>query len=110
MSARQQRILEKMLAELTLSHIDVADESSGHKVPAGAESHFKVIAVGAVFAEHSRIARHRLVNKLLQSEFDSGMHACALHLYSEDEWLLRQNQAPQSPDCAGASKSAADGA
>ena len=82
-----------MLAEFTLSHIDVADESSGHNVPAGAESHFKVTAVGAVFAEHSRIARHRLVNKLLQSEFDSGMHACALHLYSEDEWLQRQNQA-----------------
>ena len=110
MSARQQRILEKQTAEFSLSHVDVADESSGHSVPEGAESHFKVTAVGQVFAELSRIARHRLVNKLLQSEFDSGMHACALHLYSEDEWLQRQNQAPQSPDCAGASKNAADGA
>ena len=48
--------------------------------PAGAESHFAVTAVGAVFAEHSRIARHRLVNKLLQSEFDCGMHACCIFI------------------------------
>jgi BolA protein len=51
-----------------------------------------------------------MVNKLLQSEFDEGMHACALHLYSDEEWQQRQSQAPQSPDCAGASKRAADGA
>ena len=109
MSSRQRRIEETLDAEFSLSHLDVADESSGHNVPVGAESHFKVTAVGSVFAEQSRIARHRLVNKVLQSEFDAGMHACALHLYSEDEWRRRQSQAPQSPACAGANKTAIDG-
>ncbi|MBK88545.1 MAG: BolA family transcriptional regulator [Gammaproteobacteria bacterium] len=108
MSSRQRRIEETLDAEFSLSHLDVADESSGHNVPRGAESHFKVTAVGSVFAEHSRIARHRLVNKVLQSEFDAGMHACALHLYSEDEWQQRQSQAPQSPACAGANETTAD--
>ena len=110
MSARQRRIHEKLTAAYSLSYLDVADESSGHNVPDGAQSHFKVTAVGSVFADQSRIARHRMVNNLLESEFEGGMHACALHLYSDEEWQQRQSQAPQSPDCAGASKRAADGA
>ena len=51
MSTRQQRIAETLVAEFALSHLDVADESSGHNVPVGAESHFKVTAVASVFAE-----------------------------------------------------------
>ncbi|NCF32794.1 MAG: BolA/IbaG family iron-sulfur metabolism protein [Proteobacteria bacterium] len=109
MLTRLQRIEEKLSAGLPLSFLDVVDESSGHNVPAGAESHFKVTAVGAVFADESRIARHRRINALLQDEFDAGMHACALHLYSDVEWQKRNNLAPDSPDCAGANKTAADG-
>ena len=88
----------------------MADESSGHNVPAGAESHFKVTAVSAVFAGESRINRHRRINALLEREFAAGMHACALHLYSDEECQQRNSTAPQSPACAGASKAAADGA
>ena len=109
MTTRLQRIQETLGSALSLTHINVTDESSGHNVPAGAESHFKVTAVGEVFAGESRIARHRRINALLQSEFDSGMHACALHLYSDAEWQKRSNLAPQSPACAGGEKSAADG-
>ncbi len=109
MKTRLQRIEETIASALTLSYLDVADESSGHNVPAGAESHFKVTAVSAVFAGESRINRHRLINALLESEFAAGMHACALHLYSDEEWQQRNSAAPQSPACAGASKAAADG-
>ena len=110
MKTRLQRIEETIASALTLSYLDVADESSGHNVPAGAESHFKVTAVSAVFAGESRINRHRRINALLESEFAAGMHACALHLYSDEEWQQRNSVAPQSPACAGASKAAADGA
>ena len=110
MSTRLQRIEQSLAAALTLSYLDVTDESSGHNVPDGAESHFKVTAVAAVFADESRIARHRRVNGLLQGEFDAGMHACALHLYSDAEWQQRSNTAPQSPACAGGSKNDGGGA
>lgn len=110
MKTRLQRIEETIASALTLSYLDVADESSGHNLPAGAESHFKVTAVSAVFAGESRINRHRRINALLEREFAAGMHACALHLYSDEEWQQRNSTAPQSPACAGASKAAADGA
>ena len=110
MKTRLQRIEETIASALTLSYLDVADESSGHNVPAGAESHFKVTAVSAVFAGESRINRHRRINALLEREFAAGMHACALHLYSDEEWQQRNSLAPQSPACAGASKAAAEGA
>ena len=95
---RLQRIEETIASALSLSYLDVADESSGHNVPAGAESHFKVTAVSAVFAGESRINRHRRINALLEREFAAGMHACALHLYSDEEWrnaiVLRRNRLP----------------
>ena len=110
MKTRLQRIEETIASALTLSHLDVADESAGHNVPAGAESHFKVTAVSASFAGESRINRHRRINALLQAEFAAGMHACALHLYSDEEWQRRNSLAPQSPACAGASEAASEGA
>jgi BolA protein len=33
------------------------------------------------------------------------MHALAIHVYTEDEWRQRFNQAPMSPPCAGGEKS-----
>ena len=103
MKTRLQRIEETIASALTLSYLDVADESSGHNVPAGAESHFKVTAVSAVFAGESRINRHRRINALLESEFAAGMHACALH-YTAMRNGSNATVAPQSPACAGASK------
>ena len=39
------KIEEKLVAELNLDHIEVLNESSNHNVPAGSESHFKVVLV-----------------------------------------------------------------
>jgi BolA protein len=47
------------------------------------------------------LQRHRMINGLLDSEFASGMHALAIHVYTQDEWQARFNQAPMSPPCAG---------
>ena len=90
-----------MDAGLSLLHLEVVDESANHSVPVGAESHFKVVAVSDEFDSQPRIQRHRLINALLESEFDAGMHALAIHAYTEPEWRARFGEAPMSPPCAG---------
>ena len=56
------------------------------------------------FAGVSRIERHRLINAALAGEFDTGMHALAIHAYTTEEWQARFGEAPLSPPCAGGSK------
>ena len=103
MSSRAERIEQTLDEGLDLLHLEVLDESGNHSVPQGAESHFKVVAVSPQFSETSRINRHRLINQLLQGEFDRGMHALAIHAYTEQEWQARFGEAPMSPPCAGGS-------
>ncbi len=98
--SRIQRIESSLDQGLVLLHLDVEDESHGHNVPQGAESHFKVIAVSDQFEGVSRVNRHRQINTLLQHEFDEGMHALALHTYTVAEWKARFGEAPMSPPCA----------
>ena len=98
--SRIQRIESALDQGLVLLHLGVEDESHGHNVPQGAESHFKVVTVSEQFEGVSRINRHRQVNELLQEEFDGGMHALALHTYTLAEWKARFGEAPMSPPCA----------
>ena len=104
MSARAERIETTLADALDLMHLEVLDESHNHSVPNGAQTHFKVVAVSAAFDGISRINRHRKLNSLVQAEFDAGMHALALHVYTPDEWQKRFGAAPMSPPCAGGSK------
>lgn len=101
METRAQRIEQALNQALEIQHLEVIDESANHSVPAGAQTHFKVVIVSPGFDGASRIDRHRQVNALLQSEFDQGMHALAIHPYTESEWRKRFGNAPMSPACAG---------
>lgn len=85
---------------MPLLHLEVVNESSGHHVPAGSETHFKVVLVSNDFENRSRVARHRQVNALLAAEFAAGMHALAVHTYTPSEWQRRHGEAPMSPPCA----------
>jgi len=85
-------------------HLEVVDESRMHSVPEGAESHFKLLVVSEQFAGQGLVARHRAVNALLRSEFESGLHALALHTWTPEEWFERGGSAPESPPCLGGSK------
>ena len=76
--SRRERIEAALVQGLALQHLEVADESHGHNVPAGAESHFKVVAVSEQFAGKRSLQRHRQVNELLADEFSRGMHALAI--------------------------------
>lgn len=102
--SRKERIENALQQELSPMHLEVADESHQHSVPEGAESHFKVVVVSDRFADKKSIARHRMVNASLRNEFDTGLHALALHTWTAEEWFAKGGQAPDSPRCLGGSK------
>ena len=101
--SRMDRISELIRSTGGIAHCEVLDESSGHNVPIGSETHFKLVAVGDVFNQKSRIQRHRMINAMLQDEFEKGMHACSMHLFTPEEWEASSN-VPNSPECANARK------
>ncbi len=97
--SRHDRIEHVLNQNLSPSFIAVEDESRNHHVPEGAETHFKVIVVSSKFNDLSRVARHREVNKLLKDEFDQGLHALSLHLYTDIEWVEKESSVLKSPAC-----------
>jgi BolA protein len=101
---REQRIRTHLSEGLSPLHLEVVDESHLHQVPPGAESHFKVGIVSAAFAGSGLIGRHRTVNHLLRDEFQTGLHALALHTWTPEEWFDRAGAVPESPPCLGGSK------
>jgi len=97
-----QDVIEQKLAErFDRDHLAVSNESSGHNVPPGSETHFKVVLVAEEFAKLRLLARHRLVNAALAEELAGPVHALALHTYSAAEWRERFGHAPMSPPCLG---------
>lgn len=106
--SRKDRLLSTLSQALVCEHLDIDDESSTHQVPAGAETHFKVVIVSEAFTGLSRVARHRLINGFCDSERASGLHALSLHLYTPDEWKSRAQQAPDSPACSRARQGSGD--
>ena len=100
MSTNRQQRLEKLINEnLQPLHLQVIDESFLHRVPKGAQTHFKLIIVAEYFVNLSRIARHRLVQNLIQSEFSAGMHACSMSLSTPQEWQASPHFIA-SPQCS----------
>lgn len=85
-------------------HLTVEDESHGHNVPEGAESHFKVTMASLGFEGLMAVKRHQKVYQTLNEELAGSVHALALHLYTPVEWQERQGVAPDSPPCLGGSK------
>ena len=99
----QQTITSKLEQALSPEHLEVIDESQMHNVPAGSESHFKVIIVSGDFKDKRLVARHRMVNKALEQELQGGIHALALHTMTMEEWF-EKGKAPESPLCEGGGK------
>ncbi|MDG1942931.1 MAG: BolA/IbaG family iron-sulfur metabolism protein [Halioglobus sp.] len=100
----QQDIEQQLQTSFSPVHLDVANESHQHSVPANSETHFKVVLVSGKFDGCSRVARHQLVYAALESEMQGPVHALALHVYTPGEWQKRQQEAPESPECLGGSK------
>lgn len=100
----QSRIEDKLNQALALDHLEVINESDRHNVPAGSESHFKLILVAGRFAGMKLLDRHRLVNDLLAEELADGVHALSIHPFAPQEWQSRHQTARKSPPCLGGEK------
>ena len=99
----QQTIAGKLEQALSPEHLEVINESYMHNVPEGSESHFKVIIVSDAFNDKMPVARHRMVNKILEDELKGGIHALALHTMTMAEWFDK-GKAAESPPCEGGGK------
>lgn len=101
----QNRIQLKVEHEVKPQYFDLINESHMHSGPA-TDSHFKLIVVSETFSGLSAVKRHQRLYALLADELRDGVHALALHLYTPEEWALKQAPAPASPACLGGSKHA----
>jgi BolA protein len=95
--SRKQRIHDVLSESLSPQQLLIEDESSQHRRP-GVETHFKVVAVSEQFESLTLLARHRLVNTCLNQEFQNGLHALSLNLYTPSEWERRAS-VPKTPPC-----------
>lgn len=99
--SRKNRIEGLLNQEIMPSYLNVEDESVNHHVPEGAQTHFKITAVSSRFKDLSLIGRHKLLNQLLSKEFECGLHALSMHLFTPEEWEKRNGTVLQSPNCKG---------
>ena len=105
----QSTIEHKLANEFEAALLTVENESHMHNVPEGSESHFKVTIVCDDFKDKMLIARHRMVNKVLEDELSKdresgGIHALALHTLTMEEWFEKGGELSQSPECLGGNK------
>ena len=77
-------IAEKLTIALMPNEIDVQDVSHKHAGHTGwrdgGGTHFEVTIKSAVFADKSRLQRHRMVNEILADDLAKSIHALELHL------------------------------
>ncbi|MBV6633116.1 MAG: BolA family transcriptional regulator [Alphaproteobacteria bacterium] len=80
---------QKLEAELKPVELIIKDESHKHEGHAGhdgrGESHFRVTIVAEAFAGQNRVARQRMVHKVLAEELADRVHALALKLQDPEE-------------------------
>lgn len=89
---RYDRII-KLLQSLNPSQILLIDESekhSGHQHLGDraheGETHYSLVIVSSQFNGLSRLDRQRLVNSVLQVEFENGLHALQMKTYLPEEY------------------------
>ena len=84
-----ERIRTKLTEGLQPQTLDIVADSAKHAGHAGhrpgGETHFDVMVVAAAFTGQSRVARQRLVYRLLADELRDGVHALALTTQTPEE-------------------------
>jgi stress-induced morphogen len=99
----ENRIVTKLSEAFKPAHLEVLNESHMHSVPAGSETHFKVVLASASFNGKRQVQRHQAIYACLADELKNGVHALALHTFSPEEWTAT-GAVPASPACLGGSK------
>jgi BolA family transcriptional regulator, general stress-responsive regulator len=83
------RMREKLMIALNPTRLDLVNEShlhAGHSSsPGTGESHFRLLIVSDNFIGKSRVARHRIVNDVVQEELRDGVHALAIKALAPGE-------------------------
>lgn len=97
-------VTDKLAEEFNTVVLHVINESYMHSVPAGSETHFKVVIVTEQFVDKRQVQRHQAIYGVLAEELAGPIHALALHSFSPDEWTDSQGQTANSPQCLGANK------
>ncbi|XP_004689632.1 PREDICTED: bolA-like protein 1 [Condylura cristata] len=83
--------------------LELCNESGGHAVPPGSETHFRVAVVSSRFEGLSPLQRHRLVHAALSEELAGPVHALAIQARTPAQW--KENpQLDTSPPCLGGGK------
>jgi BolA protein len=100
----ERSITDKLGAHFDAQFLQVTNESFMHSVPAGSESHFKLVIVCDQFDGQRLVQRHQAIYKLLADDLAGPIHALALHTYTPVEWSEKNAEAPESPNCLGGSK------
>jgi BolA protein len=101
----REKVETKLREALTPAYLEVVNESHMHKVPKGAETHFKVVVVSPKFEGLASVKRHQLVYAALADEMKSkpGIHALAITSRTPAEWDASP-EANESPLCRGGEK------
>ncbi|XP_048212870.1 bolA-like protein 1 [Perognathus longimembris pacificus] len=96
-------IRTKLEQALSPEVLELRNESGGHAVAPGSETHFRVAVVSSRFEGLSLLQRHRLVHEALSEELAGPVHALAIQARTPGQW--RENpQLDTSPPCLGGSK------
>ena len=101
MSKMENVIEEKITGRLSPVFLEVTNESDKHNVPAGSESHFKLLVVSSGFAGRSLVDRHRLIYSLLAQELDGQIHALSIQALTPEEWEQGGKAGKATPPCLG---------
>ena len=81
MAVEIDKLLRDAFAPELLEVIDESEDHRGHAgFQEGGESHFRVVIRAEVFAQMSRIARHRAIHKALGAGLIGRIHALALEV------------------------------
>jgi BolA protein len=80
---------EKLSAAFAPDQLEIEDDSARHAGHSGAtpggESHFNIRIRAAAFAGQSRVARQRMVYRVLAEELAGPVHALSLTALAPDE-------------------------
>lgn len=96
-------IRAKLEQALSPEVLELRNESGGHAVPPGSETHFRVAVVSSRFEGMSLLQRHRLIHEVLSEELAAPVHALAIRAQTPAQW--RENpHLGTSPPCLGGSK------
>ena len=80
----KQRIEDKIRENIKVSSLEVINNSHLHKGHLGddgsGETHFRVEVSSSEFDGLNRVQKHQKINKILQEEFEKGLHALEIKI------------------------------